>query len=538
MKTGCFSDECKEPASHSESPGALHTTFAVGDWVIDPDMLTLRRGDQVTRVEARPMTVLQVLAHADGRVVARDTLVDAVWGRTVVGYGSLTRCIAELRRALDDDAKQPRYIETVPKRGYRVMAAVRPEQQARETSRLSVRLLAASLTVAVATVFLVLISAGRKASTPSPGSALAVAVLPLTVAGNAGALGTALSTDIADRLAQHDGLHIWVGTEAPGTTATFTVSGQVQRHPEHIVLRVQLSDKRGALRWARRYIADERSLDALQQSIVDDIARDLGSRLAVEHARRYTVAPDAFRHFIVGQGRYFSHTASENQAARVAFQQAVASDPGFGRAYSAIALTHIADARQGWADASSSRDLALAAARRGVLLAPEHAQTNWALAYVHLFLGAFDKAEAAARQATALDDRYADAYPILAICALQRDAPGQAVRLARRAMELNPAYPAAHASILGQALYAAGDPAGALPALHEALHRNPRLVTARVFQLAALADTGRTEAAHWAAAELISLAPTFSAAQVTELVAGSTPAVAQRLRQRLGEHGL
>jgi DNA-binding winged helix-turn-helix (wHTH) protein len=70
------------------------------------------------------MDVLVELAAHAGRVVAKEHLIHTLWSREFLAESVLTRAVAELRRLLEDDARAPRYIETIPKRGYRLIAAV------------------------------------------------------------------------------------------------------------------------------------------------------------------------------------------------------------------------------------------------------------------------------------------------------------------------------------------------------------------------------------------------------------------------------
>ena len=98
--------------------------FAIGDWIARPNRLVLERGAQQRKLEPKVMEVLVALAETAGAVRSKEELLDAVWSETYVADGVLLRSISELRRALDDDARNPRYIETIPKRGYRLIASV------------------------------------------------------------------------------------------------------------------------------------------------------------------------------------------------------------------------------------------------------------------------------------------------------------------------------------------------------------------------------------------------------------------------------
>jgi DNA-binding winged helix-turn-helix (wHTH) protein/TolB-like protein len=100
--------------------------FRLGSWEVHPDSGEITSADQKVRVEPKVMDVLVVLAEAQGRVVLRDELL-RVWGkRWEVADESLTRCIAELRSALGDNAQAPVYIQTIPRRGYRLLVPVTP----------------------------------------------------------------------------------------------------------------------------------------------------------------------------------------------------------------------------------------------------------------------------------------------------------------------------------------------------------------------------------------------------------------------------
>ncbi|MGH9603253.1 MAG: winged helix-turn-helix domain-containing protein [Terriglobales bacterium] len=81
---------------------------------------------RTTHLEPKMMEVLVYLAEHQGGVVPKEELMRTVWADTFVTDDVLTRCIHELRRALEDDAKEPHVIQTVPKRGYRLMLAVEP----------------------------------------------------------------------------------------------------------------------------------------------------------------------------------------------------------------------------------------------------------------------------------------------------------------------------------------------------------------------------------------------------------------------------
>jgi DNA-binding winged helix-turn-helix (wHTH) protein/tetratricopeptide (TPR) repeat protein len=96
----------------------------VDGWTARPDLNTFARGDEIVRAEPKVMEVFVRLAESPGRVVTKAQLFDAVWPGVAVGDDSLTRVISELRRVFRDEARKPRIVETIPKRGYRLIADV------------------------------------------------------------------------------------------------------------------------------------------------------------------------------------------------------------------------------------------------------------------------------------------------------------------------------------------------------------------------------------------------------------------------------
>lgn len=104
--------------------------FFISDRLVQPALNRISGPDGDARLEPKVMEVLVCLAEHAGEVVSRATLYAAVWGETIVSDQALTNCISELRHHLGDDRADPRYIQTVPKRGYRLVAPIRPATDA------------------------------------------------------------------------------------------------------------------------------------------------------------------------------------------------------------------------------------------------------------------------------------------------------------------------------------------------------------------------------------------------------------------------
>src|SRR6185436_11728404 len=102
-----------------ETPSELN----LEEWRIQPSLNRLMRGDAVVRIEPKLMDVLVFLARHAGQVVSKDDIAGAVWPETFISESVITRAIAGLRKALEDDVRAPRFIETIAKRGYRLLTA-------------------------------------------------------------------------------------------------------------------------------------------------------------------------------------------------------------------------------------------------------------------------------------------------------------------------------------------------------------------------------------------------------------------------------
>jgi DNA-binding winged helix-turn-helix (wHTH) protein/Tfp pilus assembly protein PilF len=109
--------------------------FRLGDWVVHPQDGTLRSGGASRRLEPQVMDLLVFLASRSGGVVSKQEILDHVWKGSLVSDDALTGAIYQLRKALGDDARRPRFIETIPKRGYRLLvAAGAPDAPAAESA--------------------------------------------------------------------------------------------------------------------------------------------------------------------------------------------------------------------------------------------------------------------------------------------------------------------------------------------------------------------------------------------------------------------
>jgi DNA-binding winged helix-turn-helix (wHTH) protein len=105
-----------------EDPTPTAKPFRVGRWSVDPAACELRDGDAVIRLRPQVMDLLAAFARNPGEVLSKHCLLDLVWSDVTVGDASLTVAVGGLRDALGDDPDKPEFIETIPRRGYRLIA--------------------------------------------------------------------------------------------------------------------------------------------------------------------------------------------------------------------------------------------------------------------------------------------------------------------------------------------------------------------------------------------------------------------------------
>ena len=99
-------------------------SYAFGSFCLDTRAGELRRNDERVPLTPKVFQLLLILLQNPGRLIAKRELLDKIWGDTNVEEGSVTRAVTRLRSALTDNASRPQYVQTVPRRGYRFLAAV------------------------------------------------------------------------------------------------------------------------------------------------------------------------------------------------------------------------------------------------------------------------------------------------------------------------------------------------------------------------------------------------------------------------------
>jgi TolB-like protein/DNA-binding winged helix-turn-helix (wHTH) protein/Tfp pilus assembly protein PilF len=425
----------------------------------------LRKAGVRIRVQQQPLKLLELLLERPDEVVTREELRSRVWPDESFGDfdQAVNIAIAKLRSALGDSAENPRYIETLPKRGYRFIAEVsvveadaptkRPEPVAGELPAAGpghqppgAELPVAHqrrlwLTRGVITVLILVLILGIlavwlvRSHGPAPTGIRSLVVLPLdNLSGEASqdyfadGMTDELITDLAQisalRVISRTSAMVYKGARKPlpqiarELNVDAVVEGTVLRSGDQVRITAQLiqaSDDKHL--WAESYEGNLRDTLALQNKVAGAIAEQIRINLnpheqaALKKAR--VVDPEAYESYL--KGRYFwnKRTANGLKGALAYFNQAIEEDPKYAQAYSGLADTY-----------------ALLGDWQYAVMTPKEA---------------LPKAKAAAMKALELDDSLSEAHNSLAFCLEGFDWDfGSAEKEFRRAIELNPGYATAH----------------------------------------------------------------------------------------------
>jgi TolB-like protein/DNA-binding winged helix-turn-helix (wHTH) protein/Flp pilus assembly protein TadD len=361
----------------------------------------------VLDVHSRAFDVLLFMVERPGELLDKAAILKAVWPTSVVEEGNLSRCIFELRRALGDAAAEPRFIATIPGRGYQFVAQVRTALPAVAAPALarprSWRPLYAGigLTLAIAMVvafWLWPAPAARPEAAPTPLPA-SIAVLPfadLSSTGDMEYFADGLAEELRSSLSKLGGLRIigrlsslaFKGTDQDARAIgeklrveTF-LEGSVRKDGDRIRIKVHLIRTRdGVMLWSEIY---ERQFDDVLD-VQGSIAREVAATLApaVRDSRNsgqpgsFDAMPtrdaEAYRAYLRGMYQYNRWTDRyyRNPApARIEFLRAVELDPQFAKAYAMLARTYQQSAWMEIGDAAQQNSLAADALDKALKLDP------------------------------------------------------------------------------------------------------------------------------------------------------------------------
>lgn len=520
----CLHDMSMTPNTGCESVAR----YLVNGHLVSPGTNEIALDGDVTRIEPKSMEVLIYLfAHA-GQVVSRAQIQDEVWGDVIVGDDSLTNAIIKLRKVFGDDARNPQVIETIPKRGYRLIA------EARQVDAGTVSLPRKRGLIAVVGVLsLVVLAAlwlGQNAAdltTELPtrqDNRTRVVVAPFqNLSGDPTQdyLARGVEQTILSGLAGLTPIAAMQATAGTGK-ADYRLEGSVQRSGDRIRVDTRLVDAHSGIVLATqrndRAFSDLMAVEAeIEAHIVTALALDIDLANRTSQSRGYTDSIEAYDLFLQARAALLPRDRVENARARLLYQRAIKRDPHFARAYGGLALTHAAEFRNGWTlDADGALDRALAMAETALEIQPNLPEQHWVIGYVQTQRRNLLVAEEALKNALRLDPDYADALALLGGIRTYAGRPEGTLLLLREAMQLRPDAGYLYYLLLGRAYYFLDDCNQGLINLREATNRNPASVETHAYLAGCMVRLGDVEAAEWEAEEILGINPDFTIAAFFE----------------------
>lgn len=519
-----------------DSSAGAGRSFSVAGWQVTPGTGMAVQGERQIKLEPRVMELLVFFVDHAGEVVSRETIERDVWQGRVVSYDALTSSVQKLRRALGDDSRKPRIIETISKRGYRLIAPVgyvseplndRRHQSATLSRSYWVLTVVAALIVLIAVVAPVLWSQLEQPPSAGPHSR-SIAILPfsdLSTDQQQSYFSEGMADDLITRLSKNPALFV-ISSDSSGLykhsedwaviadrlRVRYLLSGSVRRENTRLRINVQLIEAASGVRiWAENYDGKAGDVFELQDRIVDSVADALESRMRSQR-RDQPANLAAYEAFLQGRNRFFKYASKEeNRKAREFYFKALELDENFALAYAMLGWTYAFEAMNGWSqdrEASLGRALKLAEKARGI--DDSIPVVYFVTGLVHRERGEYERALGDAKKAIELEPSYANAHILLATLHYYTGDPELGLQLVRKAMKLNPHYPYNYPFHLGQALYILGRYPEAIEAFNNGLETNPGSERMHLWLAAAYAQSGNLDNAAWEVQQVLVLDPEFS----------------------------
>lgn len=440
----------------------LRKGFGLGGWQVLPDRGLLRDGGAEIHVEPLPMDVLVVLAAHQGDVVSKDQLVDAVWKGRPVSDEVITRCISLIRRALGDDAKAPRFVENVPRRGYRLMLPItlpeRPDQlvavpPAAVRSAYALPLIGGFAAIALIIAVLFWPSPDPVPEPDFSGQPIrSVVVFPFRCDVDKEYLCFGFSEVLTSTLFRLDDLRVVKSREAfvPGKSTREIVGefdvdavmeGQVRFDGQRFTVVADLVDGRnGAVLFSNTYDVAEEAIYDLQETVASDVREKIAGESDV--AAPATSRPSSFAVFdryAEGLYAFEQRSADSIRQAIDLFQQTIDLDPKFGTAYLMLAYAYALLPEYGDEPQEPMYERAMLVAEQGIRMDPS---INDATATIRGFIahkrGEWIAAENAYQQALGADHVYPVTHQLYSRLLSSVGRLDASLEQAARARELDP----------------------------------------------------------------------------------------------------
>jgi adenylate cyclase len=447
----------KSRANAGISPGLLRMSsqqISFGRYRFEPATARLWAGQREIKLTRKAAAVLALLLERAGQPVNKKDLFASVWSNTVVSDDALTTCIQELRKALGDDAKQPRYIETRHRYGYCFVAELADSAPA----------LAAAAPAEPAPV-----------SPDSP----AIAVLPfmdMSPGRDQDYFCEGLAEELIDALTQIDGLRVscrscsfqfrggGVDLREAGKQlgVNSIVEGSVRRSGDQLRITVQLIDcVTGYHKWSQRFERTFGDVFAIQDEIAAQVATILrgGAALSPREQRglrRPQTTAEPYEYYLRGRQSLHRMRQQDLEQSRRMFEGAIDLDADYAPAWAGLASVH-ALLYEWWGSNDEDMHRADRASQIAMELAPDLADAHFARGFALSLHRRYDEAQVHFELAARINPHLFDAYYYYGRAEFARGEIEHSVELFRKAAEVrqedfqSPTFAAQSLKMLGRA---------------------------------------------------------------------------------------
>jgi adenylate cyclase len=375
--------------------------LSFGHFRFEPATARLFDSQTEIKLTRKAAQVLSALLQRPGEPVSKQELFASVWRGTVVGDDALVTCIQELRKALGDDSRNPRFIETRHRLGYRFAAPVESAERGPPAAR-----------------------------SAAMGPSSAIAVLPFTDMSpdrNLDHLCDGLAEELIDALTHIEGLRVAARTSSfqfrgshdlrdvgRRLAVNSLLEGSIRKSGDRLRITVQLIDaESGFHRWSETFERSAQDVFAMQEEIAETVATTLrGGELSFRErraVRRQPTAIDTYECFLRGRQRMHSMQQPAMEQARRSFERALQLDAEYAPAWAGLATLH-ALLYEWWGSKEEDLQAADRASRIAMELSPDladaHLARGFALSIQRRYEEARPRYEAAARINPNLFDAY------------------------------------------------------------------------------------------------------------------------------------
>jgi adenylate cyclase len=314
----------------------------------------------------------------------------------------------------------------------------------------------------------------------------------------------------------------------------YVLEGSVRKAKNRVRITAQLIDgTTGYHLWAENYDGELKDIFALQDGITNKIVAALAPKLAAGEqsgAKRHgTHSVEAYDLFLRGMTQFYDYRKDSHATARQMFEQAIAIDSNYARAYAQLAWVHFDDWEWQWIEGPGALDRALEAGKKAVALDASLSEGHVVFGWTSLWKGQHDTAITELERAVALDPNSNWANSFFAETLNFAGRPDEAIAYSKKSMRLDPNYPGFVAFMLAHSYYLLRRNDEAVAGLQDSLRRHPNFLPARRMLAALYAELGREKDAQAEMAQIMRISPGASLELWRERMPYKNPADVERL---------